>query len=59
MEINTLLAYSRTFLSWGAGAVSPLLFFTLRLKELRACLPSVADFRWKALGLNYPERPHV
>jgi hypothetical protein len=33
--------------------------FTLHLEELHACFQSVADFRWNALGLNYPERPHV
>jgi hypothetical protein len=33
--------------------------FTLHLEELRACFQSVADFRWNALGLNYPEGPQV
>jgi hypothetical protein len=33
--------------------------FALDLEQLRECFDSVVAFNWNALGLNYPEGPHV
>ena len=33
--------------------------FSLDLEQLCDCFESVVEFHWNALGLNYPEGPHV